>query len=276
MTTFRKGVPKPTLVGAGAPNPKKGAVNIIYADDVDYFPPRDENGILMVGNIVLKANAKVYTVYHTPTTQKGSHTTEGDEDAEQIKQKFEGSVPGDELEVNEFEQNALGQGFIILYGTSCGSNSNKCLGTPCNPMKLKGEFTDDKDGVKRMFTFEQLQGGRQLAGIYTGSLSFASNFNVPLVTTVVVSPDNGNVYQLPSTAVEASVTFTGMTQTHGQIISLVGGGGVGPSVLHPSAAAPATVLLANGADWVALAGAIINLRVFIAGGTKYLIEISRK
>ena len=275
MNNFRKSVPKPTIVGAGAPNPKKGLVNVIYADDVLYFPPRDENGVRMVGSIVLKANAKVYTVYHTPTTQKGSHTTEGDEDAEQIKQKFEGSVPGDELAVNEFEQNALGQGFIILYGTSCGSSSNKCLGTPCNPLKLKGEFTDDKDGVKRMFTFEQLQGGRQVAGFYEGQLNFEANYNAGSLADLGLTPEYGNVYQLPATAVSDTIDITSMTLEHGQVISLIGGGGAQVSVLEAGELATVTVLLVNNSTWVALTGAIINLKVFTAGGITYLIEVSR-
>lgn len=275
MTTFRKSVPKPAVVGAGAPNPKKGEVSVIYADDILSFPGRDANGVKMVGNIVLKPGAKVHKLYATPTSQKASHTIEGDEDAEQFKLKFEGTHPGDSLEVNEWVQNALGQGFIIIYGTSCGSETRKCLGTPCNPMKLKGEFMDDKDGVKHALNFEQYQGDRLLAGYYEGSLNFAENFQVALVTAIAANAANGFAYQLPSTEAEAVIAFADMELTHGQVLSLIGGGGAAPSVLSAGVSGPVTVVLSEGQDWTALKDAVINLQVFEAGAVTYLMEVSR-
>lgn len=272
---FRKSVPKPTNVGAGAPNPKKGDVTIVFADDILSYPERDANGVKMLGNIVLKAGAKMHKLYETPTSQKASHTIEGDEDAEQFKLKFEGMHPGDSLEINEFVQNVLGQGLIIIYGTSCGSNSKKVLGTPCNPMKLKGEFTDDKDGVKHTLNFEQYQGDSNLAGFYTGTLSFAEPFAVALATAIALTPENGGIYQLPATAAEADATITSLTLSHGQVVSLVGSGGAGPVVLESGASTAANVLLKDGTTWIALKDAVINLQVFLAGGTKYLIEVSR-
>lgn len=275
MTTFRKSVPRPTGVGAGAPNPKKGEVNVIYADDVLAFPGRDANGVKMVGNIVLKNGAKVYKLYATPTSQKANHTIEGDEDAEQFKLTFEGTHPGDSIDINEWVQNALGQGFIIIYGTSCGSNSNKVLGTPCNPMKLKGEFGDDKDGVKHTLKFEQYQGSGQIAGFYYGTLSFDTNFQVAAVTAITASAANGNVYQLPATASAAVIAFAGMTLTHGQIITLIGGGGAGASTLSAGTSGPVSVMLGGGQDWIALQNAVLNLQVFVGASTTTLIEVSR-
>jgi hypothetical protein len=275
MTTFRKSVPKPSLVGAGAPNPKKGDVTLIYTDDILLFPERDANGVKMVGNIVLKPGAKMYKLYQTPTSQKASHTIEGDEDAEQFKQKFEGTHPGDELEVNEFVQNALGVGFIIIYGKSCGSNSNKVLGTPCNPMKLKGEFSDDKDGVKHTFTFEQYQGGRQIAGFYSGAINFGTNFMIADPEAAVINETNGNIYQVPATTEATAIAIATMTLAHGQIISLIGSGGSVPATLASGASTAVTIMLRDGPTWTALENAVINLQVFDAGATTYLVEVSR-
>lgn len=275
MTNFRKSVPKPTVVGAGAPNPKKGLVSVIFASDVLSFPGRDANGVKMVGNIILKPGTKVHTLYETPTSQKASHSIEGDEDAEQFKSKFEGTHPGDSIEINEFVQNALGEGIIVLYGTACGIGPKKVLGDPCNPLKLKGEFTDDKDGVKHTLNFEQLQGDSKIPGFYYGTLSYDGNFTVADAAAMIINPVNGNVYQLPATPVEVKVGIATMTLPHGEVVSFIGSGGAGPTVLEGGALTGVTVLLKNDTDWIALKDAVINLQVMDAGTIIYLIEVSR-
>lgn len=196
MTTFRKSVPAPTQVGAGAPTPKKGLVTIMHSADVLTFPVRDANGVVMLGNIVLKAGAKMLQLYLTSSTQKGSHEIEGDEDQEGFVKKFEGQHPGDSLEVNEFVQNSLGEGYIVIYGIGCGNSQGKVLGDPCNPMKLKGSYTDDKDGRKHILMFEQTYKDRYLAGFYNGEITLASNY-VSVTSGLALLAANGVVQQLP-------------------------------------------------------------------------------
>ncbi len=274
MTNFRKSVAKPAL-GAGAAKPKKGDVRLIYADDILSFPEVDATGVQLVGNIVLKQGAKVHKLYLTPTSQKASHTIEGDEDAENIKKKVEASHPGDEVEIAEFVQGTLGEGVIILLPRDCGANSHKVIGLPCNPLKMKGDFMDDKDGVKHNFVFEQLLGDRDVAKYYSGAVTFAENFQVVSATALAVNADNGYVYQLPATAVETAIGIATMTLPHGSIISLVGSGGAEPAVLSGGALTTTTALLKDDTDWVAYEGAVINLQVFDAGATTYLVEVSR-
>ena len=274
MTNFRKSVPAPTIVGAGAPTPKNGLVTIMYSDDVLTFPLRDTNGVVMLGNIVLKANAKMYQLYLTPSTQKGSHEIEGDEDMEGFIKKFEGQHPGDSLEVNEFVQNGLGEGFIVLYGVGCGDSQGKVLGDPCNPMKLKGSYTDDKDGRKHILQFEQTYKDRYLAGFYDGEITLASNYEAATVDLDVIIA-NGVVYQLPALAVTDAITAASIDFEHNTIVSLIGGGGTAPATLDSGIQGVVTVILANDTTWTALEDAVINLLVFKAGATTYLIEQSR-
>lgn len=276
MTYLRKDVPRANTVSPGAGRPKMGEITAVYADDIHIFPERDAGGVQMVGNAVLKPNAKMYRIYMTPTSQKASHTTEGDEDMEGFKKKYEGFIPGDTLEANEFIQDGLGKGFVLFYGVNCGSMSNKVVGTPCNPMKFKDEFEDGKDGVRHNLTFEQYMADGYVAGFYNGTLQYASNFEVAAVTQIDLTPANGTVYQLPATAVEAAVDVDTLTLPHGSIVSLIGGGGAGPSKLESGAKTGATVILAQDSDWMALKGSVINFKVVDAGPTKYLVEESRK
>jgi len=274
MTTFRKSVPAPTQVGAGAPTPKKGLVTIMHSADVLNFPVRDANGVIMLGNIVLKADAKMLQLYLTSSTQKGSHEIEGDEDMEGFILKFEGQHPGDSLEVNEYVQNSLGEGFIVIYGIGCGNSQGKVLGDPCNPMKLKGSYTDDKDGRKHIMQFEQTYKSRYLAGFYNGAITLASNYEaVTAALDLLVA--NGAVYQLPSLAVTAAVTATSIDLAHNDIVTLIGGGGVAPATLDSGVAGDVTVILANDTTWTGLDKAVINLLVYKAGAVTYLIEQSR-
>ena len=274
MTNFRKSVPAPTIVGAGAPTPKNGLVTIMHSVDILTYPLRDANGVIMFGNLVLKAGSKMLQLYLTPSSQKGSHEIEGEEDMEGFIKKFEGQHPGDSLEVNEFVQNSLGEGFVIIYGLGCGDSQGKVLGDPCNPMKLKGSYADDKDGRKHILQFEQTYKDRYLAGFYNGEITLASNYEAPTVD-LDVTVANGVAYQLPSLAVTDAITAASIDLEHNTIVSLIGGGGAAPATLDSAIQGVVTVILANDTTWTALEDAVINLLVFKAGATTYLIEQSR-
>lgn len=276
MTYTRKSVARPAP-GAGAPKPKNAMVTIVYADDVLNFPGSDENGVKMLGNLVLKAGAKMHQLYETDDSQKASHSIEGESDTEGFLKKFEGSHPGDGIEINEFVQNTIGQGILILYSVECGSNVRKVIGTPCNPLYLKGEFVDDKDGAKHSLNFEQRRRDRNVAKFYEGEVMYSENYTAP-DTSIDITDANGPVMQLPAvTVADTDVTVTTNTMTNAQrkIITLIGGGGSEPATLAAGVSGPVTVVLDNGTDWVALKDAVINLQIYDAGAVTYLIEVSR-
>lgn len=280
MANFRKSVPKPAP-GSGAPKPKNGIVKLVYAADIATFPPSDANGVKMEGNIVLKAGAKVQTLYLTDDTQKLSHSTEGDADSEGFLKKAEASHPGDSLQINEFEQNTIGEGVILFVDTECNGTSYKVLGTPCNPMYLKGEMTDDKEGVKHMFNFEQRRRDRFVAKFYEGVLPVSDAY-APATFALALSSANGVIVQLPPSEVEESeLSFTDYSGVNNNsVVTLIGGGGEEPLVVECTDAIPTVnvpnFLLKNATPWVALKGGIIQFKVMTTyGGFIYFIEVSR-
>lgn len=274
MTSYRKSVAAPAKAGAGAAKPKKGLITVIYADDVLSFPERDGGGVKMLGNIVLKAGAKMHSLYMTPSSQKLNDEIVGDEDMEAFEKKAEGVHPGNSLAIREFRANNLGEGLILIFGEGCGDNKGDVIGTPCNPMKLKGSYSNDNDGVKNVMQFEAAQSDAEPIGYYEGEIILAENFvaaDVDLELTKV----NGPVQQLPALAATDAITATSIDLDNGTVVSLIGGGGADPATLDVGVQGAVTVVLLNGTQWVALEAAIINLEVVKGGATTYLIERSR-
>lgn len=274
MSRYRKSVPSPGA-GAGAAKPKKGKITVIVADDILSFPATDANGVKMIGNIVLKAGAKMETLYMTPTTQKLSDEIVGDEDMEAFDKKAEGVHPGNSVDIREFRKNMLGVGLILIFGAGCGENTGDVFGTPCNPMKLKGSYSSDNEGIKNTLMFEALIKDSSAIGYYPGEITLAENFtaaSVDLALTVA----NGPVQQLPSLATTDAITATSIDLEQGTMVTLIGGGGADPATLDAGTQGLVDVILLNGTQWVALKDAIINLEVVKGGTTTYLIERSRK
>src|SRR5690606_22232857 len=232
--------------GAGAAAANKPNVTLFRMEDVLVFPSRDSKGVRTVGDIVMKPGAKMFTVYCTPSKQVKSYSTEGDEDMETIKQKFEGSTPGDVLELSEFIQNNIGVDMGIL-ANNCIDGYKRLYGTPCSPMKLKAEQTDDSSGRMIKMTYEQAVGSKYVPGFYDGNESFGA----PTATdeTIDVTIANGFQYKIASDATGASLAIASITQPHGSIITLIGSGGADPSILANGASTAATVVLKDGTTW---------------------------
>jgi hypothetical protein len=269
----RKNIVKPTGKSPGAAAPKEPNVTIVAVDDIATWPARDGNGVNHTGNFVMKPGAKMYQVYMTPSKIKAGFESDGDEDAVSFKQKFEAESPGNELDLAEFVQNWTGVNSIIIYG-SCSDSFRKVIGTKCAPVQLKPSLTDDNDSRKHMLVFEQMAKSGYVPGHYTGTLSFADPFVVVSTTAIDLNPTSGYIYQLPSLAVTAAVTITANTLVHGDVITLIGGGGVAPATLT-TGVTDKKALLVNGTNWVGLAGSTINLKVFNNGAITLFEEISR-
>jgi len=274
MSVYRKSVPKPAKAGAGAPSPKNGKITVIYADDILSFPERDAGGVKLVGNIVLKANAIMHSLYMTPTSQKLNDEISGDEDMEAFTKKAEGIHPGKEIDIREFRANALGVGFVVIFGAGCGSNSGDVVGDPCNPVKLKGSYSSDNEGVKNTMLFEAVLPSSEPIGLYEGEITVASNF-VAADTALALTIANGPVQQLPSLATTAAITAASIDLAHGTMVSLIGGGGADPATLISGTQGSVDVILKDGTVWTGLQDAIINLKVIDGGATMYLVEQSR-
>lgn len=274
MSNLRISVPRPAA-GAGAPKGKDQYVTVVYVDDIIGFPLTNERGVLLQGNIVLKPGAIMEKIYETDESQKASHKFEGDADAGGFLKMFEGTHPGDELEINEFVQNNIEVPVILIYPVDCNTGRRKVVGLPCNPVYLKAEFEDSKDGVKHTLTYEQRRRDRHVAKFYDGEINYAENY-ISADTSLALATADGFVYQLPSVAVaDTDVTITSSNIVHKKIVSIVGGGGTEPATLVGGVSGPVTVILDNGTAWVAYKDSVIHLQVYDGGAVTYLIELSR-
>ena len=144
-----KNVAKPVGKSAGAAAPKEPNVTIIATKDIATWPQRDYKGVLIAVNFILNAGAKAVSVYMTSSKIKSPYESDGDEDSVSVKHKFEGEHPGNELEINEFVQNWMGEPCVIIHG-SCADAFRKVAGTKCAPLQLKPSGQDDNDGRKNI------------------------------------------------------------------------------------------------------------------------------
>lgn len=269
MTYIPKSVLKPRgNKSPGASAPKEPNVTIVDVDDILVFPQRDGKGVLMEGSFVMKPNATMIQVYMTPSKSKASFESEGDEDAQQFKHKFEGEHPGNELEISEFVQNFTGRNVIVIYG-SCSDNFRKVLGSKCAPLQLKPSLQDDNDARKHMLVFEQAAASGYVPGHYVGEIVLEDPFEA--VGHDLTVAENSLMQKLPSSAVATDITVTAITAEADSIVTLIGGGGAAAATLEPAA----NVLLKGGANWTALDGAVIHFKVF-EGTEKMLIEVGRE
>lgn len=264
---------QPSVPSPGAAASKEPNITIIAVEDILAFPVRDAKGVKELGSYVVKQGARMYSFYSTPSKFKASTEGSGDEDAISIAHKIEAEAPGDSLELNEFLHAWTGVNVIVIFG-SCSDAFRKSYGTKCAPLQLTPSSQDDNDARKAMLVFEQKAKSKYRPGHYTGAISYAEPF-AATSGTFAINSTNGNYYQLPSLAVTDAVEPSAVDLAAGQIVTLIGGGGVAPATLTQGTAGAIEVLLAAGTTWTGLLGAVIHLQVFDAGADKYLIEVSR-
>ncbi|WP_417867327.1 hypothetical protein [Xanthomarina gelatinilytica] len=275
MTYIKTSVPRAnTGTSPGAYKAKKPNVVIVDADDILTYPGRDSKNVKETGNYVLKPGARMIRIYMTPETIEASFESEGPEDGKVFKQTFKGEHPGESLEIREMIQNWLGRP-VIVFEENCRNNVINTYGTACSPLKLNPSFTSNKEGTKHVISFEQPNPVEFVPGYYTGALTELA-YAEPADENLAITEANGNFYQLPAFALGESLDIASTDLAHGEMVSLIGGGGANPATLAGGAATAATVILVDNTTWTALEDAVINLRVFKADATTYFIEESRK
>ncbi len=261
--------------GAGSGAAAPSAPNVTFIRDTDVLNPempRDSKGVLIVGDIIPKQGAKMFTIYLTPSKQVKNYTSEGDEDMETVKQKFEGWHPGDDIDINEFVQNNLGVGFFII-ADNCVDQYKRVYGTKCSPMKLNVEQTSDNSGRGIKLVFEQKTGTKYVPAFYNGNMVFSE----PTATdeTIDLTIANGNQFKISADEAGASISIATTDQVTGAVVSFIGSGGGDPSTLDNGASTAATFILKDGTTWTALENATITFEVIDDGTDVYLIERAR-
>jgi hypothetical protein len=268
-------VQKPGGISPGSAAAKDPNVTIVDVDDILVFPPRDSKGIVMVGDFVMKPNAKMIQIYMTKSKISAPYEGDGDEDSQSIKQSFEGQHPGNKREIREFIQNWLGKNVIVIHG-SCSETEREVVGTKCAPLQLKPSKVDNNDARYHMMKFEAFAKSAFLPGEYNGNLVLAAPADVEDVAAVTVDADaTGLQYKLPALAVTDAIEFEPVVATDRSYVTLIGSGGVAPATLPAGVAGDVTVILTGGVTWTALDQSAITLQYVNGGATKYLIEQSR-
>lgn len=257
--------------GSGAPTPKDGEAILLLKSEVLVWPTLGADEVTYEGNFVMKPEATFNTLYMTPSTQAASYETSGEPDGRGRKNKYVGMYPGTTKEYQKFLKDYLDDDFIILYG-GCDAAEKKVMGTKCVPMKLSVSGEDNKDGNKNTLTFEEDQITNSGIRWYNGTMSFATYPESG--KAVALDKDTGLIVQLTTSAVSDDIVVSGTDVVDGTIVSLIGGGGIGPLTLSNQVAEP-VVLLKNATDWIALKNAVIDFRVVVSDKV-YLVEVSRR
>lgn len=267
-------IAKPSGVSPGAASAKDPNVAIIKVEDLLVIPPRDGNGIVMVGDLVLKPGKFPIMLYNTRTKFKASVETDGEEDAQTAKQKIELSHPGSQKEIREFVQNYIGVDVLILYG-SCSTTDKELFGTKCAPLQLKATFEDDNNGVGHKLMFEQQAKSPYYPAMYQGNIQMAAPTAITDSTIAELTIANGNVYQMPVSSLGDNLLVTTFDIPNGQNITFIGGGGTSPDGITQGSMGLVNFTLINGTQWISLVGSTITFKVVDAGAIKYLVEQNR-
>lgn len=264
---------RPAEISAGAGSGKNRVI-IVDAEDVSVYPPRDASGVRMVGNFVMKPNAKMYEFYTTKSKAEAPVESEGDEDSISMKQIFKAQHPGNGLAVKEFVQNWTSRNCYVLH-QACGDDFFEVVGTPCAPVQLKPTKQDNNDGRMWMMNFEAFAKTRFIPGHYEGALIFDAPTAVTDATDIDIDTDVSSQYKLPATSSATSAAFGTIDANDGDIITLIGSGGTTATTLAQGFSGTKMVALKSGTTWAALDGAVLQLQVFKAGAVTLFVELSR-
>lgn len=157
--------------GSGAASIRSRYAYLILVKEIDYFPPTNEKGVRLEGDIVLKEDCTMIPVYLTNPSQEYSYETQGADDEKTFRVKFTGTHPGTELEALEFSKNLLEESFLILI-PGCEKNTpGKLLGQINNPLIFTSTHKAAKDGDKFTFNFEQRIGSEYIYFSYGGVIN---------------------------------------------------------------------------------------------------------
>lgn len=268
MTYAKKSVVKPDS-NAGNGQNHKDKIVIFDWDDVESGFTRDAAGIRLTGNLVMKSGAYMVEVYGTLSTIDGGGKSEGDPDFKGIKQTVKFSHPGSSVDLREFRSNWLNKNIGII-DRKCSGDGKDLYGSPCNPLQLQFDASNNKDANKSDFVFESVGRGPDI-GYYEGTISLETAVDVASDATSVAL-EAGEQYQLTDGSAAAVVITTASNATHGKVFTLLGSGGTYPSTITSAN----DFLLKDGTTWTALAGAQITFKTFKSGSSAYkFIEQSR-
>jgi hypothetical protein len=135
------------------------------------FPAVDAGGIKSTTNLVLAAGKKAYKIYITSeTVNRADGFNEGpDSDGRGFIPSVDGYHPGDGIAINEWLQANINEKFVVVT-VGCNGDLTRLHGTPCNPMAISLEETDNDSETRKHITFTQTKAGLSKSIHYVGDL----------------------------------------------------------------------------------------------------------
>lgn len=251
---IKKSVSRPSGNPGNGIQPKDQIV-IIDCEDILSFPQRDDAGIVIHDDIVMKPGAYGIGIYLTAGTVEVSSNSEGETDAMGFTPSVKFNHPGNEQDIREFKTNFLGKRVIVVINY-CSGKPSDLIGSPCNPAQLSVSYTGGNESNTNELTFAQISKGDDIA-IYKGTVTMEEPVAVVEGTATKVSAQGSGQYQLSSGS-GAIATIEG--GAHGDTITLVGTSGTAPTVVGSG-----NILLKSGQTFTASAGCQITLRAFKDG-----------
>lgn len=231
----------------------RDALTLIDVDDIAYMPARDDKGVVIAEDIVLKENRYGYTIYMTPGTVEVTSAAEGETDQIGFTPQVKFNHPGNEKPVREFKANSLNRKFIIIV-RYCSGKAADIIGSICNPCKMTPSYTGNNESNTNEFTFAQIAKGDDI-GIYEGTVPEEEPVAVVEASATSVDFVSDGQYQL-SSGTGAITKIEG--GSHGAVITLLGVSGTAPTVSHTAGA----ILLKGGKTFTATEGSQLTLRAF--------------
>lgn len=255
MTYVKASVRRPAGNPGNGIQPKDQLV-IYDVDDILSFPPRNDAGVVIEEDIVMKAGRYAIGIYLTPGTAEISSNSDGETGRRKaIRLPLSSIIPVTNQEIREFKTNWLSKKCIVVL-RYCSGKPADLIGTPCNPCKLSVSYTGSNESNTNELTFTQISKGDDIA-IYRGTDTLEEPVAVVEAEATDIDYQTDGQYQLSAGAAKIAGVTGG---SHGSVITLMGCSGVAPTVEKGG-----NFLLKGGKTFTASEGSQLTLRAFNDG-----------
>ncbi|WP_407402253.1 sialate O-acetylesterase [Chryseobacterium sp.] len=166
------------VFGSGSAPARDRFAFLALVKDIDYYPPTDSLGVLLLDDIKMKENCGMMQIYLTSSSQEYSYEMVGESDSKSFKVKFTGTHPGTEQQALEFSKNFVEEEFVVLI-PQCNKGI-KVLGSPGSPLIFTSSHKSVKDSEKFNFVFEQEVGSEQIYMLYDGTITLNTNIDIDM------------------------------------------------------------------------------------------------
>lgn len=268
---------KPSIIakGKGSAENKNYEIVIMDINDIATHPSRNDNGVVMLGNFVMKDGKYVTKMQISSSKTSLPVTSEGEEDNVSISALPEFSFPGSTLEFEEFVANWTNKSLIVAVQVgACGGSSPfyRVYGSECAPLSLLLEGQNNNDATMGLVKFQQFAKTDLMPARYFGTFTLDTATTIPADATTVDVTDGDGEYQLTDNTTPTIITDLTNASNNGTY-TLIGSGGTNPATIE---ATNTSFVLVGGVDWQGLSGATITFNAIDAGGGDHtFIEVSR-